>query len=139
MKSSEMLDLDRAMTPADQWEAEDSTGPVTSFKIPDTVGITAEMLTPDALGVVTMRRLWHPLAKLVAACERRALATCLEDKVIGPYHFTGCCNGQHAPGCTVHKAEADVTSALAAVHATRARGNHLRKVPQEENLRRSAP
>jgi hypothetical protein len=118
MKSSEMLDLDRTMTPADQWKAEDSASPVTHFKISDTIGVTVEMLATDAHGAVTMRHLWRPLAKLLAACEHWAVSTCLEDKVIGLHHFTGCGDGRHAPGCAVRRAEADVAATLAAVHAT---------------------
>ena len=125
MKASEMLNLDRAMSPADQWSAEDSGHPVTNFKIPDTVGISVEMLAADAHGAVTMRRLWRPLAKLLAACERRTTATCTPDKVLGPYHFTGCHDGRHASSCEVMKAEADIVATLLCVQATggQAKGN----------------
>lgn len=118
MRASEMLELDRAMTRADQWEAEDSEDPVAYFKIPDSIGVTVEMLTADAHGAVTMRRHWRPLAKLLAACERRATAICKPDSVLGLYHFTGCHDGRHAARCAVAKAEAEVVAALAAVHAT---------------------
>jgi hypothetical protein len=109
-----MFDLDQAMTRADQWEAEDSENPVT----------TTRMLAVDALGTMTMRRHWRPLAKLLAkllaACERRATATCRSAIVMGPYHFidTGCHDGRHIAGCAVLKADADIAAALAAVHAT---------------------
>jgi hypothetical protein len=118
MTASEMLDLDQAMTPAAQWEAEDSGNPTANLKIPDTIGVTVEMLAVDAHGTVTMRQLWRPLAKLLAACERRVTATCKPDMVIGTYHFTGCRDGRHVPSCTVPKADADIAASLAAVHAT---------------------
>lgn len=118
MMASEMLDLDRAMSPADQWLAEDSGNPVTNFKIPDTVGIFVEMLAVDAHGTVTMRRLWPHLAKLLAACERRSTATCVPDRVMGMYHFTGCCNDRHVWGCALSEADTALATALAAVHAT---------------------
>jgi len=122
MKASEMLNLDRAMSSADQWSAEDSGNPVTNFKIPDTVGISIEMLAADAHGVVAMRRLWRPLAKLLTACERWATATCTLDKVLGTYHFTGCHDGRHVPSCEVKRAEADIIATLLGVHATEAQG-----------------
>jgi len=124
MRASEMFDLDRAMTPAEQWEADDSENPVTSFKIPDTSGVTVEMLTADAHGAVTMRQLWRPLAKLLAACERRATAKCTPSTVIGTHHFTGCHEGHHTPSCAVTKAEATIAASLAAVHATGRSSNH---------------
>lgn len=118
MKASEMLDLDREMTPADQWSAEDSENPVTNFKIPDTVGCAVEMLTVDAHGAVTMRRHWCALAKLVAACERRTGAVCARPRFIDPHYHAGCRDGQHVADCAIARAEEDLTAALAAVHAT---------------------
>lgn len=85
-----MLDLDQAMSPADH---------------------------VDAHGAANMRVHWRPLALLVAACERRAVAICKRASMVGPYYHGGCRGGHHVAGCAVTRADADIAAALAVVHA----------------------